>query len=398
MIFQDDLARVSTSAEAAQKGNDRIEKITNLKQLEINIEKSSYIILGNKKKVSEIRQFIQNKPLTLNNKVINEKDSEKYLGDYLHNKGSQESINFTIKGRQWRVTSVILEIKTIIEDCRTHHIGGLLTGVQLWELAILPMLLNNAGTWDEISKVSEEKLDDFQNTLLRYLLNTPRTTPIPSLAWEFGMLPMKYRVIIRKLCLLKHMLSLDNESLAKQIIAKQSEESLPGLAKESKAWIQELGLPDIFNETINKECSKTSWKKQVKNAVLKKCEKELKSKIIKHDKHEKSKMTNECFETKDYIKNMNMGDARIKFKLRTNMTNVKFNYKSNPSNSKSLWQCDSCQSAIESQDHVLWCPAYQELREGKDINNDSNLIDHIRKVVQTSKLYVSSCYLIFVRP
>ena len=79
---------------------------------------------------------------------------------------------------------------------------------------------------------------------------------------------------------------------------------------------------------------------------------------------------------------MKIGDARIKFKLRTNMTNVKFNYKSDPINLKSLWHCDSCQSAIDSQDHVLWCPAYQELREGKDINNDSDLIDYIRKVVQ----------------
>ena len=332
--------------------------------------------------MNEIRQYLKIKPLTLNNEIIYEKDSEKYLGDYLHNKGSQESISQTIKNRQWRVISAILEIKTIIEDCRTHHVGGLMTGVELWELAILPMILNNAGTWNGITKASEDKLDDLQLTLLRYLLKTPRTTPIPSLTWEFGMLPMKYRVVIKKLCLAKHVVSLSGDALAKQVMVKQFANSLPGLAKEVKDWIQELGLPNIFDDKVNNEWSKMRWKNKVKTAVKNKCEKDLKSKISQLEKLEKSRMIDECFETKEYIKNMTMGDARIKFKLRTNMTNVKFNYKNDPANSKSLWQCDSCQSAIETQDHVLWCPAYLELREGKYINNDSHLIDYIRKVLQ----------------
>ena len=59
LIFQDDLARICLNVQAAQAGNDKVETITNLKQLEINIDKSSYILLGNKNKVEEIRRLQQ---------------------------------------------------------------------------------------------------------------------------------------------------------------------------------------------------------------------------------------------------------------------------------------------------------------------------------------------------
>ena len=50
--------------------------------------------------------------------------------------------------------------------------------------------------------------------------------------------------------------------------------------------------------------------------------------------------------------------------------------------SSELWLCSSCQSGfIESQTHVLFCSAYTDLRAGKDLNNDSDIIDYIRKVL-----------------
>ena len=56
LIFQDDLARICTSVQAAQAGNDKVAEVTNSKQLEINIDKSSFIILGNKNKVKELKK------------------------------------------------------------------------------------------------------------------------------------------------------------------------------------------------------------------------------------------------------------------------------------------------------------------------------------------------------
>ena len=40
LIFQDDLARMTSSVHDAQAGNDKVACVTNLKQLEVNIDKS----------------------------------------------------------------------------------------------------------------------------------------------------------------------------------------------------------------------------------------------------------------------------------------------------------------------------------------------------------------------
>ena len=63
------------------------------------------------------------------------------------------------------------------------------------------------------------------------------------------------------------------------------------------------------------------------------------------------------------------------------MFNVTFNYKSDKQYAKELWKCDSCQTSIESQNHVLWCPAYAELRIGKDIKSDLDLIQYMKQVL-----------------
>ena len=92
-------------------------------------------------------------------------------------------------------------------------------------------------------------------------------------------------------------------------------------------------------------------------------------------------MKTENFERKAYVSEMTMADARLNFKLRTHMLDVKFNYKNDKKYASELWKCDSCQTDIESQNHVLWCPVYKDLREGKDINNNKDLIEYMKKVI-----------------
>ena len=44
--------------------------------------------------------------------------------------------------------------------------------------------------------------------------------------------------------------------------------------------------------------------------------------------------------------------------------------------------CDSCQSQIDTQSHVPFCPAYQQLRAGKDMFNTNDLTTYLVKVIQ----------------
>ena len=82
------------------------------------------------------------------------------------------------------------------------------------------------------------------------------------------------------------------------------------------------------------------------------------------------------------MRELSLSDARCNFKMRSKMYDVKFNYKSDPKYSSKLWPCDSCQTGeIESQDHVLYCDAYVDLRKDKDISNNSDLIKYMRDVL-----------------
>ena len=52
----------------------------------------------------------------------------------------------------------------------------------------------------------------------------------------------------------------------------------------------------------------------------------------------------------------------------------------NKKNKESLWQCTGCGN-IDSQAHILWCPAYKELREGKSMESDEDVVEYIQKVL-----------------
>ena len=89
----------------------------------------------------------------------------------------------------------------------------------------------------------------------------------------------------------------------------------------------------------------------------------------------------EYFGKKTYILNLPLANAREKFKFRAKMYNCSFNYKHQGDNAEKLWLCSSCQSSIETQDHVLFCPAYSQLREGRNLDSDKDLTDYLMKVL-----------------
>ena len=100
-------------------------------------------------------------------------------------------------------------------------------------------------------------------------------------------------------------------------------------------------------------------------------------------KLKKSELMDEEFGTREYLKNLTVSEARNIFKKRSSMMrDVKMNYMSDLKNTASMWLCSSCQTSIDSQAHVLWCPSYQELRAGKDLANDKDLAKYLHDVLK----------------
>ena len=74
-------------------------------------------------------------------------------------------------------------------------------------------------------------------------------------------------------------------------------------------------------------------------------------------------------------------NSRTKFRLRSHMLNVKMNRKADPKNSEKLWKCDYCLS-LDTQSHIVWCPAFASLREGKNLHDENDLIDYVNSVMK----------------
>jgi len=79
-------------------------------------------------------------------------ESEKYLGDFISAKGLAHGVLLTIKMRKPKVIQSLMETKSVVENCKANLLGGLEAGLNIWEIAILPFLLNNCETWVDINK------------------------------------------------------------------------------------------------------------------------------------------------------------------------------------------------------------------------------------------------------
>ena len=80
-----------------------------------------------------------------------------------------------------------------------------------------------------------------QNWFLRLILRVGPGCPAASLRWETGILSMVHRVWLEKLLLVRHIRSLDTDTLARSIYEEQKKMAWPGLAKETAEICRKLG-------------------------------------------------------------------------------------------------------------------------------------------------------------
>ena len=146
---------------------------------------------------------------------------------------------------------------------------------------------------------------------------------------------------------------------------------------EYQNLIEKYELPDI------RKFSKIQWKRLVKEKITKQNRLDLLGRIKSgFKKLDYNTLCEEKFEIKDYFKALNLPDARLKFSLRTKMTKtVQMNFKGNPRYAKNGWKCLECDTS-DTQDHIVRCRSYQDIRIGKDLNSDKDLVDYFRAVIK----------------
>ena len=74
--------------------------------------------------------------------------------------------------------------------------------------------------------------------------------------------------------------------------------------------------------------------------------------------------------TGTYGHGFNTALSRTFFRVRSSTIPLKMNLKSDKKFAAELWKCDFCLSLNpETNNHVIWCPAYASLPEGLSLEN-----------------------------
>ena len=374
-LFQDDVSRICMDPVSAQAGNNKMEAMAETKLLDFNLDKSCFIIIGKTKARQKLEcEFALNPPLLYGTKM-KQVEQEKYLGDQVSFGGLAASVMATIVKRKGKVIQSIFEIKAVIDDCRSHVTGGLETGLELWEMAVIPFVMNNCGSWVGHTSKEVTELEKLQNLFYRVLLEVPVGCPTPMLYWDCGGLLMENRILKNKLMLIHHIATLGQDSLAYQVYEEQRKLQLPDLLQECQDFLIKFKIQDFNVYT------KGQWKTLIKKQIKIKNQNDLLLWMKRYSKIDQS-ISEETFEIKPYIKQLSISLARDKFRLRSHMMRtVKMNFSSDKKYMADLWRCWHC-PCVDSQAHIQICPAYQQFREGKDMNNDKDLVEFYRKVIK----------------
>ena len=376
-LFQDDIARMAEDLKNVEDGNRRLEAMAESKLLDYNAGKTGMIIIGPKKFRKKIKEEQMKNPVLFCGKPMQIFEQERYLGEILGSNLS-ESVFLTIHQRKGLVQRLISEIRVVINDCRSDGIGGLLVGLEIWRKAVIPFLFNNSGSWVETPKKALNLLNFLTHAFFRTLFCSPKGTPIVMFFWDTGTLLNENFLILQKLLLLHHIVSLSNNCLAKEVLLLQSEEEeLPGLLKDCELHLQQLGIqsdPSSF--------TKPQWRKKIQYHIHLKNKTDLITQINSHKKLDKVKLSSESYGIKQYISTMKVSEARTFFASRSMMlSTVQYNFKNNPKYKANEYKC-KC-GDTDTQSNLLTCKLYRHLREGLDLSNsDTDLVRYFQLVIQ----------------
>ena len=84
LIFQDDIASASKTIEAAQSKNNKIEAMLETKLLDLNSLKSVVLVTGTKQFKSDIKERMQQNPMTIYSKPMKIVNEYCYLEEVVH--------------------------------------------------------------------------------------------------------------------------------------------------------------------------------------------------------------------------------------------------------------------------------------------------------------------------
>ena len=300
--------------------------------------------------------------------------------------GVAESINLTLKKRTGLVKKSIYEIVSVIQDFRSAVIGGIKTGILLWESVVIPYLLHNSSSWLKIKQNDLDSLIKLQNLFLNHLLGV-QNCPALMMMWDLGVLPMPLRLLKEKLLLYFHICSLPASSIAHQVLLQQELLHLPSLRDEVKEFLHRYEVADVTSFT------KAKWKVFVKDKIHEMGREYLLEGMRRYKKVDTLELSLEEYQMKDYFLTMTLEFSRLTFRSRSlTMNTCRMHYRNSQRNISDAFVCFSCKSSkpghpkIDQLSHWVICPRYSQFHNSLSvIKSDVELCELYKKVINYSR-------------
>ena len=213
----------------------------------------------------------------------------------------------------------------------------------------MPILIFGAETWNKLTEQEKTEINNVQTIFLTRLLRVPDTTPKCSLIHETNLIKVEHIANQRKL---EYYIDLHirKETCLEVEIRKYQEEKEMSYESEIKELIKFYKIEDDL-----KKIEKGEGKNMIKKAIEEKNKEEI------NEQMKKGKKTQNIVKWKeDYIRNLKFEDARIIFKLRTNMIEVKANYKNKHAGQLN---CEMCKLVEETTQHLFECSEYKDINK-----------------------------------
>ena len=172
-----------------------------------------------------------------------------------------------------------------------------------------------------------------------------------------------------------HLISLNDDALAKEVLTIQQENDFPSLTAECKK------IPLDLNITSDPSCySEVGWDKQIKYNIHQLNRSQLLNQMKTYTKLDYAKFVNEDYGVQSYMKNMKIKDGRTFFAHRAQMIRtVQMNFKKMYALGDHRCICGE----DDHQIHLTSCPSYAHLRERLDVEErDLDLIRFYQLVIE----------------
>ena len=209
--------------------------------------------------------------------------------------------------------------------------------------------LINVEAWPNCSLTRIESYERIEQLYFKKILKAHSKTPLESIYLELGVIPLRFKLMKRRILYLQLIMNRNDHEITKQVIQAQKKECLHGdFLAQTERDMQLLSI--TYKElTMSKETLQTYLDKRVETVAFQ----FLIEKANKHSKVQTSLYTT-C-EGAAYFQDHRFTPdlANLLFKFRTRGFMVKNNFRNNYRNTNIL--CPLCHTTDDTQEHLFEC-------------------------------------------